>query len=155
MGPHGDDQLPWEELAEADAVYFTAGDPGAVRKARAARSLVATTRANEALVPAHVPLDVLVRSARDPGEQYVELDPQPRYIAQSDGALGGSLVQPDGTTTRWDSAPLPGPAVDAYGAGDSFAAGLTFGLAEGLSAQEAVVHGARCGAEAMTRRGAF
>jgi ribokinase len=155
LGPHGDDPLPWDEVAEADAVYFTAGDAEAVSKARAARSLVATTRANEALLPAHVQLDVLVRSARDPGEQYVELDPPPRYIAQTDGALGGSLVEHDGTTTRWDSAPLPGPAVDAYGAGDSFAAGLTFGLAKGLSPQDAVVEGARRGAEAMTRRGAF
>jgi ribokinase len=154
MGPHGDDPLPWDELSEIDAVYFTAGNAEAVRKARASRNLVATTRANEALVPAHIQLDVLVRSARDPGEQYVELDPPPRYVAQTDGALGGSLVEPDGTTTRWASAPLPGPAVDAYGAGDSFAAGLTFGLAKGLSPQEAVVQGARSGAEAMTRRGA-
>ena len=85
-----------------------------------ARRLVATPRANEVLVPAHVQLDVLVRSARDPGERYVELDPRPRYVAQTDGAFGGSLVEADGTTTRWDAAPLPGPAVDAYGAGDSF-----------------------------------
>src|SRR5437764_834361 len=36
MGPHGDDPLPWEELGDADAVYFTAGDEEAVRKARGA-----------------------------------------------------------------------------------------------------------------------
>ena len=36
--------------------------------------------------------------------------------------------------------------MDAYGAGDSFAAGLTYGLAEGRSAEEAVALGARCGA---------
>ena len=155
MGARGEDPLPWDELADVDAVYFTAGDVEALRRARAARSLVATTRANETLVPAHVQLDVLVRSARDPGEQYVELDPPPRYIVHTDGAFGGSLLEPDGSTTRWESAPLPRPAVDAYGAGDSFAAGLTFGLATGRSAQEAVVEGARCGAEAMTRRGAY
>jgi ribokinase len=155
MGAHGDDPLPWDELAQADAVYFTAGDAEALRAARAARQLVATTRANETLVPAHVQLDVLVRSARDPGEGYVDLDPPPRFVAQTDGALGGSLVQPDGTTTHWDPAPLPGPAVDAYGAGDSFAAGLTFGLAQGLSAIDAVALGARCGAAAMTGRGAY
>ena len=155
MGAHGEDALPWDELGDVEAVYFTAGDVEALRRARAARSLVATTRANEALVPGHVQLDVLVRSARDPGEQYVELDPAPRYIAQTDGAFGGSLLESDGSTTRWESAPLPRPAVDAYGAGDSFAAGLTFGLAKDLPAQEAVVEGARCGAEAMTRRGAY
>jgi ribokinase len=157
MGPHGADDLPWDELADADAVYFTAGDPDAVRKARAARHLVATTRALEALVPAHVQLDVLVRSARDPGERYEsgELEPPPRFVAQTDGAAGGSLYAPDGSETRWVAPPLPGPPVNAYGAGDSFAAGLTFGLAKGLGPEEAVEFGARCGAAVMTGRGPY
>src|SRR5437867_6944649 len=81
LGPHGRDPLPWKELAQADAAYFTAGDAEAVRAARGARRLVATTRANEALEPAHVELDVLVRSARDSGEDYVELEPPPRLVA--------------------------------------------------------------------------
>jgi len=155
MGPHGDDALPWEELAEADAVYCTAGDAAALRAARAARQLVATTRANEVLVPARVQLDVLVRSARDPGERYVELEPPPKFVAESDGAAGGSLIAADGTVRRWLAAPLPGPPVDAYGAGDSFAAGLTFGLAEGLAPEDAVTLGARCGAACMTGRGPY
>jgi ribokinase len=155
MGPHGDDRLPWDELAEMDAVYFTAGDAAALCAARAARQLVATTRANEVLVPAHVQLDVLVRSARDPGEGYVELDPPPRYVAETDGSGGGVLKAADGTATPWLAAPLPGPVVDAYGAGDSFAAGLTFGLAEGLSPKKAVEFGARCGAACMTGRGPY
>mgnify|MGYP003289329897 CR=1 FL=1 len=37
LGPRGDDPLPWHELAETDAVYFTAGDAAAARAARAAR----------------------------------------------------------------------------------------------------------------------
>jgi ribokinase len=155
MGPDGDDELPWDELEGADAVYFTAGDVEAVRRARAAKQLVATTRANEALLPAHVELDVLVRSARDPGERYEKLDPPPRFVAQTDGASGGSLVEADGTTTHWAAEPLPGPPVDAYGAGDSFAAGLTFGLAKGLPPDEAVEIGARCGAACLTRRGPY
>jgi ribokinase len=155
MGPHGDDPLPWDELSEMDAVYFTAGDNEAVRKARAARHIVATTRANDTLVPAHVQLDVLVRSARDPAEQYVELDPVPRFVAETDGALGGTLVAQDGSRSQWEPAPLAGRAVDAYGAGDSFAAGLTYGLAKGLEPIEAVRLGARCGAAAMTGRGAY
>jgi ribokinase len=157
MGPKGSDPLPWSELEDADAVYFTAGDPGAVRAARAARQLVATTRAFETLVPAHVQIDMLVSSARDPGERHPasELEPPPRLVAQTDGASGGSLVEADGTTSRWAAAPLPGPAVDAYGAGDSFAAGVTFGLASGMSPLEAVAFGARCGAASMTGRGPY
>jgi ribokinase len=49
---------------------------------------------------------------------------------------------------------LPGPLVDAYGAGDSFAAGLTFALGRGDRPDEALAFAARCGAVAMTRRGA-
>jgi len=157
MGPHGDDPLPWDELEGADAVYFTAGDPEAVRRARAAKSLVATTRALEALAPAGVELDVLVRSARDLGEGYQagELDPPPRFLAQTDDIDGGSLRAADGTETRWVAAPLPGPPTDAYGAGDSFAAGLTFGLAKGSSPEDAVEFGARCGAAVITGRGPY
>jgi ribokinase len=43
---------------------------------------------------------------------------------------------------------------DTYGAGDSFAAGLTYGLAEGLAVDEAIELGARTGAAALARRGA-
>jgi ribokinase len=155
LGPHADDPLPWDDLAGADAVYFTAGDAGAVRAARAATQLVATTRANEALAPAHAELDVLVRSASDPGEGYVELEPPPRFVAETDGASGGLLRAAEGTTHHWAAAPLPGPAVSAYGAGDSFAGGLTFGLAQGLEPAQAVELGARCGAACMTGRGPY
>ena len=47
--PHGDDRLPWERLADVDAVYFTGGDAEALRAARAAGTLVATARARETL----------------------------------------------------------------------------------------------------------
>src|SRR5215216_6741360 len=49
LGPRGEDPLPWEELARTDAVYFTAGDPAAVRRARAARTLVSTARGLEVI----------------------------------------------------------------------------------------------------------
>ena len=55
---------------------------------------------------------------------------------------------------RWDAADPPGEARDSYGCGDSFAAGFTFGLAGGLSVEEAAALGARCGAVALTRAGA-
>jgi ribokinase len=40
--PRADDPLPWDLLSRCDAVYFTADDPAALRRARAARVLVAT-----------------------------------------------------------------------------------------------------------------
>ena len=70
-------------------------------------------------------------------------------------AAGGSVEALDGATTKWTAAPLPGPPVDAYGAGDSFAAGLTYGLAAGRSPEEALAIGARCGAACVTGRGPY
>ena len=65
LEPKGDDaELSWEELGEMDAVYFTAGDEGALRAARAARVLVASPRAGEALEQG-VALDALVLSGQD------------------------------------------------------------------------------------------
>jgi ribokinase len=157
MGPRADDELPWAELDGVDAVYFTAGDQAALRAARAARKLVATVRAGEVLTDAGVRLDALVSSARDEGERYEagEIDPPPLLVVRTAGAAGGSLVTADGRSGHWAAAPLPGPPVDAYGAGDSFAGGLTYGLADDRSPEEALALGARCGAACMTGRGPY
>jgi ribokinase len=157
MGPHANDPLPWNELDGVDAAYLTAGDPAAVRAARAAGKLVATVRAGEALAQAGVRLDALVSSAKDRGERYEsgEIDPPPLLVVRTAGAAGGSVVAADGRSSEWAAAPLPSPPVDAYGAGDSFAAGLTYGLGDGRSPQEALVLAARCGAACMTGRGPY
>jgi ribokinase len=157
VGPRRDDPLPWTELDSVDGVFFTAGDAQAVRAARAARTLVSTARAIEALAEAGVQLDVLVSSSRDTGEQYTpgDIEPPPRLVARTTGAGGGSVEAPDGTTTPWNAAPLPGPPVDTYGAGDCFAGGLTYGLADGRTPEQAVAIGARCGAACVTGRGPY
>jgi ribokinase len=151
--PHASDPLPWDELAEMDGVYFTGGDVGALRAARAARVLTATPRTFETLRDAHVKVDALIGSGRDPGEAYDpgELDPPARLRVSTLGREGG-LVEPGGP---FAAAPLPGPVVDAYGAGDSFAAGLTYGLAAEMAVPEAIALACRCGAAALTGRGAF
>jgi ribokinase len=55
---------------------------------------------------------------------------------------------------RWEATPLPGPARDSYGCGDSFAAAFTFGLGRGDTVEEAAALGAQWGALALTRVGA-
>jgi ribokinase len=157
LGPRGDDPLPWSELEEADAVYLTAGDPRSVQAARAAGTLVATVRAVEALAEANVQVDALVSSSEDEGERYRPgtISPPPRLVIRTRGAQGGTLESADGGSSRWEAAPLPGPPVDTYGAGDSFAAGLTYGLGEGRTPQEALALGARCGAACVTGRGPY
>ncbi len=70
----------------------------------------------------------------------------------TEGAAGGRWW---GTSEgRWAAVPPPGPPRDAYGCGDSFAAGLTFGLAGGSSIADAAALGARCGARCLARAGA-
>jgi len=157
VGPRRGDPLPWQELDGADAVYLTAGDAGAVRAARRVRRLVSTVRAIEPLSQAAVPLDALVSSATDQGERYAagELDPPPALVVRTAGASGGEVTAANGRTSRWKAAPVPGPTVDSYGAGDSFAAGLTYALGEGRSVEDALALAARAGAACMTGRGPY
>jgi ribokinase len=155
--PHGDDDLPWDRLEGVDAVYFTGGDVGALEQARRARKLVATPRAYDTLKAAKVDLDALVRSANDPGEQHAgdDLDPTPDFVVSTAGKEGGEWVGEDRSSGRWKAAQLPGPARDSYGAGDSFAAGLTYGLGADLPIEQALEVASRCGAYKLAGRAAF
>ena len=157
LGPSADDPLPWQELAATDAVYLTAADPGGVSLARAAGSLVASTRALDALRAAGERLDVLVASATDAGERYDPggIEPEPSYVVRTRGAEGGEWVAADGRRGSFEAAPLPGEPVDAYGCGDSFAAGVTHGLGSGAGLEGALELGARCGAACLTGRGPY
>ena len=157
MGPSAGDELPWAELDGADAVYLTAGDAGAIRAARGARRLVATTRAIASLAEAAVELDALVSSAADRGERYEpgQLDPPPRAVIRTEGRAGGSIEEAGADASRWEAVTPPRPLADSYGAGDAFAAGLTYGLGAGLGPQEAAELGARCGAASVTGRGPY
>ena len=155
--PHGADPLPWERLEEIDGVYFTGGDAGALRAARRAGALVATPRADAVLLGAGVRLDALVRSGTDPGEELdpARLDPPPRYVVTTAGRLGGRWESADGASGTWEAAPLPGPPRDAYGAGDSFAAALAYGLGDGRGIAGACALAARAGAHKLAGRAPF
>lgn len=155
--PHGDDDLPWDRLAQTDAVYFTGGDVGALRAARAARVLVATPRALPVLREGGVELDVLVASGTDAGEAYEpgSLQPDPKYVVLTHGEQGGDWTGSEGRTGHWAAAELPGEPVDAYGCGDSFAAGLTFALGRGDELPDALAVAANCGAHVLCGRGPY
>jgi len=153
LAPRAQDDLPWEELDGADGLYFTGGDETALRLARRrTRVLVATARELPTLQMAGVELDALVASGTDEGERHQpgDLDPPPKLVVSTAGALGG-WAQPGGP---FRAAEITGPIEDAYGAGDSFAAALTFALAEGRPVHEALAFASERGGEALTRRGA-
>jgi ribokinase len=144
-------------LRQADAVYFTAGDPEALRLARQARILVATSRVLPLLAETGVQLDAIVGSALDPSERYQDgdLDPPPGLVVRTAGGSGGTFEVEGGAEQDFSPADVPGPLGDSYGCGDSFAAGLTYALAAGNGPEEAVAFAARCGAAALTGRGPY
>jgi ribokinase len=156
LQPNGADALDWDRLTTIDGVYFTAGDDGALAAARSAAALVVTPRAGDhaAGLSAVPRVDATVFSADDREEVRWASDwePHSRLLVATEGAHGGRWWGE--TSGQWPAAPVPGPIRDSYGCGDSFAAGVTFGLARGGSIAEAAAIGARCGAEMLTRVGA-
>jgi len=159
LGPRlqarGSDPLPWDRLGATDAVYVTAGDEEAIRRARAARIMVVSTRHHETLAASGVQADAVVGSDRDPAERYqpdLLAHAPPGLVVLTQGANGGRFQTADGGTGRWRPTPPPGPISDTYGSGDSFQAGLTWALGSGLPLAEALDLAARCGAAALTGR---
>jgi ribokinase len=176
--PHGEDPLPWAALADVDALYYTGGDAAAARAARQAEIVVATGRAPESLLEAGVVPDVVVASENDAkeragaerlwvlgaserasgvpdGERELSDVVGPSWVVWTDGARGGRWEGADGSSGSWSPVPPPAAPLDAYGAGDSFAAGLTFGLGSGLAIEDAIALGARCGAWCVSGRGPY
>ena len=159
LEPSAGDDLGWERLREAQAVYFTAGDIGALAYARAARVLVASPRARSALralarEDGKAPVDALVFSAqdRDECEWAKEVADCARVLVATEGADGGRWW--GACEGRFGAESTPGPVRDSYGCGDSFAAAFTFGLASGGSIAQGAALGAHWGARCLTRAGA-
>lgn len=145
LQPTATDALPWEKVADLDAVYFTGDDPGSLRLARRARRLVVTARRAACLRAAGVAADVLVGSARDPRENapIEAYAPPPGALVLTDGAgpvrvvRAGPRPGAPPTVTLVDAPPAVTGVRCDYGAGDSFAAALTFFVAHGLPVEEA------------------
>ncbi len=151
------DPCGWELLREIDACYFTAGDEQALRRARAgSRVLVASPRARHALGHG-VALDALVLSADDAIELAAAepVSEEADLVVYTEGGHGGRWRRRDGAEGRWEPAPLPGPVVDAYGAGDTFAAAVTYGLGAGMQLDEALRLAAERSAEVLTWAGPY
>jgi ribokinase len=153
---HRADALPWDELATCDAIYVTGCDAAALQAARAARVIVATTRVLALLNEAGVLLDAVVGSDNDPAEVYRDgdLSPAPRLVVRTQGARGGTF-QPAGGA-RQAYAPVPATVRgDTYGAGDTFAAALTYALGEQRAPADATALAATRSAEVLAFDGPY
>ncbi|MCB4388779.1 ribokinase [Synechococcus sp. MU1617] len=154
LTPSLDDALPWEALGDCDGLFVTAADVPLLKACRAAAVLAATPRVRlPVLQEAKVSLDALIGSGLDPGERVEpeQLNPAPHMLIRTEGAAGGFSL-PGG---RYDPSPLPGPLVESYGCGDSFAAGVVTGLAARWTLAKAIALGAQCGAACATRFGPY
>ena len=145
LEPQASDDLPWHLLDECRGCYFTGGS---ALDARRSRHLVATTRVRERF--SECSPDLWVGSSVDPRESQGVEGLRPLILTA--GANGGRYWTAAGEGS-WQAKPLPGPAVDAYGCGDSFAGALAFGLEGGL--ESAIELAARCGAACRCGRGPY
>lgn len=154
LQPSGEDDLPWNELKDFDAVFMTASDALGIHFCRKAKVLTSTPRINiKVLNEANVILDALIGSGLDPDEkvEVSELNQIPQLRIATEGANGGK-AWPGG---RYNALKLDSPLVDAYGCGDSFAAGVTTGLAAKWSNEQAISLGSHCGAICATNFGPY
>jgi ribokinase len=128
-----DDRLSWDIPPSCDAVYFTGQDADALREARSAKLLVVTARRAHVLADAGIAPDIVVGSATDPREssRFADYPHPPRALVMTEGAAGGYLETASGIT-RFAAPPAPDPIISRYGAGDTFAAALTWYAARGL-----------------------
>jgi ribokinase len=132
-----------------DLVFFVSGTVAALRAARGAGFLAATVREQSTLEAAGVPIDLLVGSVADPGERYVGAV-DAALVVLTEGAAGGTA-----NGVHFAAVETPGPVVDSYGAGDSFAAALAYALARGDDLAQALELGSRAGAAVLTGRGPY
>ncbi len=153
--PQINDDLGWSDLVDYDAVYFVGEDPETLVACRRAPLLVVTARSGAALGEASVRADVLVGSSHDDREEVeaTSLPVTPAAEVWTEGRTGGWWRENDTPIQHWNALSPTAPPVDSYGCGDSFAAGLTVGLARGWDLARAIHLGALCGAACVTGRG--
>ena len=127
LEPKLNDPLNWNILNEMDGVFVTAGDVDTLKLARNSNILCTTPRFGlDKINQSGIKLDVLIGSNLDPGEFYLDNDLKikPRFIIRTEGEKGG-ICFPGG---RYKASNLEKEKIDSYGCGDSFAAGILYGL---------------------------
>ena len=128
LAPNYKDNLDWNILKKMDGIFITASDSAIFKMARSASILCATPRVGlKTINNANVLLDVLIGSNLDPDEvfSFSELTVKPKYTIKTEGENGG-IIFPGGRYKALKNNELK---IDSYGCGDSFAAGILYGMA--------------------------
>ena len=137
LAPTHKDNLDWSILNEMDGVFITAADMQIFKKSRIAKTLCSTPRAGLNIInESKIFLDGLIGSNLDPGEAFslTELSLKPKFVIKTEGENGGILF-PGGRYKAFENIK---DKVDSYGCGDSFAAGILYGLASKWSIEESL-----------------
>ncbi len=154
LSPSYNDDLNWDILCEMDGIFITAGDNILFKKAREANILCTTPRVGIDLInQSNVILDALIGSNLDPDESFLlsDLNKKPRYIIQTEGEKGGIYI-PGG---RFNAINNNHQKIDSYGCGDSFAAGILYGLAENWPIEKALKLGKVLGRNCIEHFGPY
>jgi len=124
------------------------------KKAREANILCTTPRVGIDLInQSKVNLDALIGSNLDPDESFLlsDLNKRPRYIIKTEGEKGGIYI-PGG---RFNAINNNNQKIDSYGCGDSFAAGILYGLAESWPIEKALKLGTVLGRNCIEHFGPY
>ena len=137
-----------------DGIFITAGDINLLKKARGANILCTTPRLGINLInQSKVNLDALIGSNLDPDESFLlsDLKKKPSFIIKTEGEKGGIYI-PGG---RFNAINNNDPNIDSYGCGDSFAAGIIYGLAESWPIEKAIKLGTVLGRNCIEHFGPY
>ena len=137
LSPNHNDDLDWNTLNEMDGIFITAADKELLKKSRFAKTLCMTPRVGLNMInESGILLDGLIGSNLDPGEYFSlnELKLKPKYVIKTEGENGG-IVFPGG---RYKAIKNKKNNVDSYGCGDSFAAGILYGLSSKWNIEESL-----------------
>ena len=137
LEPNLNDELEWNILKEMDGVFVTAGDVNILKEARLSKVLCVTPRFGlNKINKSKIEIDSLIGSNLDPGEVYLENDLviKPKFIIKTEGDAGGICI-PGG---RFKASHLTREKLDSYGCGDSFAAGILYGLSSNWSIEKTI-----------------
>ena len=154
LAPSSEDNLNWSLLKEMDGIFITAGDEDIFKKSRSCPILCTTPRVGiQTISNSKVFLDALIGSNLDPDEHFSisDLTYLPKYIIKTEGKDGGILI-PGGRFTAMSN---DIPIIDSYGCGDSFAAGILFGLASKWNIEKTVELGTVLGGNCIGNFGPY
>ena len=137
LAPTHKDNLDWNILNDMDGIFITAADKEIFKKSRIAKTLCTTPRVGLNIInESGIFLDGLIGSNLDPGEVFSlnELKIKPRFVIKTEGEDGG-IIFPGG---RYKAIENKEKKIDSYGCGDSFAAGILFGLSSCWNIEESL-----------------